>query len=421
MGLVRTSAWNGVAVAIRMSVALVLNKVLAVYVGPAGYAVIGQFQNLMGMLITFATGAVGPGVTKVTAEHFDDDPRQRALWRTAGTLTLLASVIASSAIVAFRKPLARLFLQDEALSGVFLWLAASLTLISLNALLLAILNGKKEVRRYVVSNIAGALLGLPIIGILAWQYGLYGALIALSVTQAVVFFVTLQQTITAPWFSLRDLAGQIDKGHLRTLGKFVLMATTTAVAMPLSQIVVRNHLGAEFGWDYAGYWDASWRISTLYLTLVTTALTLYYLPRIAEIRSWPELREEIKQAYRIVLPLVAGVGLVMFLARDLIIHLLFTADFVPMRRLFAWQIAGDIMKIGSWLIAFLMIGKGQARSYMATEIVSAVSFPALTWLFTEHYGFKGVAIAHFANYLIYWVLVYRLTVATEARRRALFR
>lgn len=421
MTLVRTSALNGIAVAIRMGTALVLNKILAVYVGPAGYAIIGQFQNAMTMAIAFATGAVATGVTKITSEHYDDEARQRALWRTAGTVVIGASLVAAVLIVLFRGPLSSALLGGEALAGVFVWLAVSLVFISLNALLLAILNGRKEVRRYVTSNIAGSLLSLAVVGMLAWRYGLYGALVALSVYQGVVFFVTLQQALSAPWFSLRDLFGRIDRKHLRHLFHFMLMAAATSIAVPLSHVLVRRHLGETFGWEHAGYWDAMWRISTIYLTLVTTTLSLYYLPRIAEIRAWPELRTELIHVYRIVLPMVIAASLAVYILRDFIITLLFTADFAPMRVLFPWQMAGDVVKIGSWLVAYLMIGRGLVGAFIATEIGSAVSFWLLTIILTPLLGFEAVAAAHLVNYLLYALAVWLITIATPARRAALFR
>lgn len=413
--------WNGVAVAIRTASALVLNKVLAIYVGPGGYAIIGQFQNAVSMAVTFATGAIHTGVTKFTAEYFDDAKSQHALWRTAGTVVLLASFSCALLIALFRRPLADFFLKDVALASVFLWLAASLAFISLNTLLLAILNGKKEVRRYVVSNIAGSLLGLATVVVLAWRYGLYGALVALSVYQAIVFFVTLQQALATPWFGIGDMFGRIDRRHLRNLGHYVLMAATSAIVGPASLILIRNHLGASFGWDYAGFWDASWRISMIYLALVTTTLSLYYLPRISEIRNWPELRGEIIGAYRIVLPATALIALSIYILRDPLIGILFTPEFLPMRGLMGWQLLGDVLKIGSWLVAFLMIGRKLTATYVATEIGTSLLFVLLTFFLTRALGFKGVAVAYCLTYLVYWALVFWLTIGSAARRETLFR
>ncbi|PVE49649.1 O-antigen translocase, partial [Arthrobacter sp. TPD3018] len=160
MSLLKTSALNGVAVVVRTGTALVLNKVLAIYVGPAGYALIGQFQNALTMAITFATGATGNGVVKLTAEYVTDGERQRRMWRTAGLLVLGASIVGAALILAFRDQLASAFLHDPGYAGVFVWLAACLPLIAGNALLLAIMNGKKEVRRFVTSNIGGSIVSL---------------------------------------------------------------------------------------------------------------------------------------------------------------------------------------------------------------------------------------------------------------------
>lgn len=420
MSLLKTSALNGIAVVVRTGTSLVLNKVLAIYVGPAGYALIGQFQNALTMAITFATGATGNGVVKLTAEYTTDVERQRRMWRTAGLLVFVTSLVGAALIFGFRETLASTFLHNVRYSGVFVWLAICLPLIASNALLLAIMNGKKEVRRFVVSNIGGSIISLLVTGILAWQFGLYGALVALSVNQGILLLVTLQQALGTDWFDWHSLVGRIDSKEARRLASFVVMAATTAVVSPLSQILVRSTLVDRFGLTYAGYWDAMWRISALYLTLITTTLSLYYLPRIAEIRRWPEMRRELLLVYRTVLPLVIVASIAIYLARDLIISLLFASDFRPMRVLFAWQMAGDVVKIGSWLLAFLMIGRGLVKSFITTEIIAGLMFWLATIVCTQMFGFKGVAIAHLVTYSTYTIVVAALTISTPGRRMAMF-
>src|SRR6185369_2998685 len=113
MTLIKTSLLNGIAVVVRMLSSLVLNKILAVYIGPSGYAVIGQLQNLISLVTSFANGAINTGVTKYTAEYFDDEPRQQAIWRTAGGISLVGSLIAAAVIALFSRPLAKSFLGSE--------------------------------------------------------------------------------------------------------------------------------------------------------------------------------------------------------------------------------------------------------------------------------------------------------------------
>lgn len=93
MNLLTTSVLNGVAVLIKTLTLFVLNKILAVYLGPTGYAALGQFQNFIQMVTTFAGSAINTAVIKYTAEYHEDQNKQRAIWKTAGSLVFLFSLI----------------------------------------------------------------------------------------------------------------------------------------------------------------------------------------------------------------------------------------------------------------------------------------------------------------------------------------
>lgn len=410
MTLIKTSLLNGIAVGVRILTMLILNKILAIQVGPSGYAVIGQFQNFVTTLTTFASGAVNTGVTKYTAEHFDDEARQAAIWRTAGTIALIGSIAVGLVIAVLHRPLAGWILKDKSFAGVFIWLGAGLVLFSLNALLVAILNGKKEVSRYVVVNIAGSLVGLIVTGGFAFWGGLYGALVALSINQSIVFCITLALCWRTPWFHLRNLAGRLDPIALRALGKFTLMALTSAICVPGSQILIREHMGANFGWNTAGHWEALMRISSLYLMVVTTPLAVYYLPRISEIRDHIELKQEIFHGYRFILPVAAVGALGIYLLRDWVVITLFTTEFAPMRDLFAWQLMGDIAKIGSWLLGYVLLGKAMVKAFMIVEVIFSASWVCLVWLMTGWFGVIGAQMAYFSNYVVYWIVMAILVV-----------
>lgn len=405
MTLIKTSLLNGIAVIIKMLTLLGLNKILAIYVGPSGYAALGQFQNAVQMITTFASGALNTGVTKYTAEYYDDETRQHTVWRTAGTIALIGSLTTAVLVIVFNQQLAAWFLKDESLGSVFIWFAATLVLFVFNTLLLAILNGKKEIQRYVVANIAGSLFSLAITSVMAIQLGLYGALVALAIYQSLTFFVTLLLTYKAPWFKFRYLLGGIDKQATKNLAKYTAMALTSAACVPVSHILIRNHLGETLGWDAAGYWEAMWRMSAAYLMLVTTTLSVYYLPKLSELKKTSDIKREIIHGYKVILPVTAACSLIIYLLRDFIVLVLFTEDFVPMESLFAWQMVGDTLKIGSWILSYIMLGKAMMKLFITSEIISAGIFYVLTVVFTNIIGLEGVALAHAVNYLAYWALM----------------
>jgi PST family polysaccharide transporter len=327
------------------------------------------------------------------------------VWRTAGTIAVLGSVITGIGVAVFSKQIAQWFLQDESYNTVFIWFSVTLVFFIFNTLLLAILNGKKEIHRYIIANIAGSLFSLAVTSALAVQFGLHGALTALAIHPSFAFVITLYLCYKADWFKFSYLFGRLDKQAVLNLSKYTTMALTSAACVPVSHILIRTHLADTLGMDAAGYWEAMWRLSGAYLMLVTTTLSLYYLPKLSELKDPKEIKAEIFQGYKIILPVAAACGLVIYLLRDFIIGVLFTSDFIPMRDLFAWQMVGDTLKIGSWILAYLMLGKAMMKLFIASEIVFAAGFYGWTYFLTGMYGLEGVTIAHAINYAIYWVVM----------------
>src|SRR5690606_32098892 len=308
-------------------------------------------------------------------------------------------------VAVFSKQIAQWFLQDESYNTVFIWFSVTLVFFIFNTLLLAILNGKKEIHRYIIANIAGSLFSLAVTSALAVQFGLHGALTALAIHPSFAFIITLYLCYKADWFKFSYLFGRLDKQVVLNLSKYTTMALTSAACVPVSHILIRTHLADTLGMDAAGYWEAMWRLSAAYLMLVTTTLSLYYLPKLSELKDPKEIKAEILQGYKIILPIAAACGLVIYLLRDFIIGVLFTSDFIPMRDLFAWQMVGDTLKIGSWILAYLMLGKAMVKLFIVSEVLFAALFYLLTYFLTDAFGLKGVAIAHAVNYFFYWVFV----------------
>lgn len=413
MSLIRTSLLNAIAVGVRMLTMLGLSKLLAVYVGPTGYAVIGQFQNAVTMILSFASGAINTGVTKYTAEYHDDVAMQHKLWRTAGCISFSTAIAASALIAVFHRQLAIIVLKDGGLGGIFLWLAACLTLFVLNTLLLAILNGKKAVSSYVAANISTSVVTLLATWTLASAWGLYGALVALAINQSIVAVISLALCLRTDWFKVSMLFGKLDRTLARRLGSFALMATVTAIAVPLSQLLIRDHLVHGFGWSAAGYWQAVTRISDMYLMLITTTLTVYYLPRLSEIRERAELSREIRRVYAFVLPVTVLGAATVYLLRNWVIRIVFTEDFSPMLDLLAWQLTGDVIKIGSWVLGFVMLARAMTKAYIITELVFSLSLVLLTYWLTPAFGLKGSVLAFTLNYLLYWICIAAILKKTD--------
>lgn len=384
---------------------LVINKVFAIYVGPGGYAAIGQFHNAVQMVTAITGTAIQNSVTKYTAEHSHNPELQHKLWKTAGTMSMIFSIVTGCILFLFSNEVSVLLLKDEAYSNIVKWFSVSLVFFIFNTLVLSILNGKKEVKSYVSANILGSLISLLITTVLSVSLGLYGALFSLAVYQSISFFATLSIIIRLKWFKLSYLIGVLDVTISKNIFGYVLMAMATGICSPLSSIFVREYIASSVGWEQAGLWEALMRLSGAYLMIVTTTLSIYFLPKFSELKLYSEIKSELFNAYKIIIPLLVVMFSFIYILRDIIVILLFSEDFKPISELFAYQLFGDVLKVMSWLVAYLMIGKAMVKTFIFTEVLFSVTFCLLAVSFIDMIGFKGVIIAYCINYLFYWIIV----------------
>lgn len=218
MSLLRTSVFNAIAVAVKVGSSLVLNKILALYVGPSGYAVIGQFQNIVSVAVSLAGGVIAPGVTKATAEHTANPAMQHDVWRSASRLSLITSIVIGIIVALSADHLTASLFGEANMRSIFFWLAIALPSMAINNLLIAISNGKKELGTYVTANIVGSLSNVAVTALLASTMGVYGALLAFAINPAVTIVTTMFLVTRRDWFKLAFLWGAINREAVRSLG-----------------------------------------------------------------------------------------------------------------------------------------------------------------------------------------------------------
>lgn len=392
-----------------MLAALVINKAVAVYIGPAGLALVGQLQSFSQLIMTVAQGAINSGVTKYAAEYGKDDNRIPILFSTAAKISLYSSVVVGLGLILLSNYASVNFLKSEDYGYIFVIFGVTIVLFVINNLLLSILNGLKEIKTWVIINIIQSIYTLIFTTILVIFLGLDGALIALVTNQSIVFFIVLWMLRKHKLIKFENFKGAFDKPEAKKLAQFAAMALTSAVTLPASHLIIRNYIGEVLSWEDAGYWQAIWYISIMYLTVVTTTLSIYYLPRLSEITEKLELRKELWQGYKIIMPIVIMMSITIFLLKDFIIWLLFTKAFIPMRELFLWHLVGDVIKIASWILSYLMLARAMTKTFIITEIVFNFSFVLLSIYFVSQYGLLGVSYSFALNYAIYFFIIVIVT------------
>lgn len=408
MNLIKTSFYTSLSTAISFISGFIAIKVVAVKIGPEGMAYLGQFQNTTAILTMLSTGAIATGVIKYLAEFKDYPIKRQQIINTAFVIVFYSSLVVSVFVMSTSG-----FLSLAAFKTVRFWVVyfsfgILLMAVSFNLIFLAILNGLKQIRKFTIVNISTSLTGIVFTVILAHFFGIIGVLFSSMSTAVVVFFINIYfcRSLNIKW---KPDFKSWDSGTVKMLSGFSLMTIVAGFLAPAMQIMVRDKIITHLSLSDAGYWQAVIKISDAYLGFITTVLAVYYMPRLSEIKSSLELKKEILNGYKIILPIVGLLALLIWLFKNLIIHILFTNEFLPMKSLFAFQLMGDFFKIGSWLLTYVLIAKALTKTYIVTEFSFAITYVAFSYFFIQQFGLIGATYAFTINYALYWMVMAIIT------------
>ncbi len=405
--LLKVTAMTGLLTLLKMAMGFVIAKVVAIYTGPTGMAMLGQVQSMVGSLNGVINAPVGSGIVRYTAEKKEQGFEACApWWRAAVQWVLIISAITIPSGLLLAEHIANWLFQDKALAWIVMATVCVLPLSAIGTLCNSVINGQQLYRRYVGLGMLSALISGCVMLSMIVMANIQGALLAAAVQAALIGLVMLVVNLRQPWLRVQYWWGSTTKEARKAIGGYMLMAITTALTVPISLILVRTILIEHVGWEAAGHWQAVWKISEVYLGVITMALGTYYLPRLSSLVGVDAIVNEIHKTALVIIPIVAVMALGIYLLRDVAIWLLFTEEFRSARDLFAIQLCGDVIKIASWLYAYPMLSRGATKWFISTEVIFSLLFVLLAYFFVQMIGCKGANIAYLVNYLIYLLVVF---------------
>lgn len=417
--ILRSSSIIGGASVINILIGLLRIKVVAVLLGPAGVGLVGILQNLMATASTVAALGFGTVGTRQIAEAAGredqagiDTARRALFWGTLGL-----AVVGGVLLWALRHVLAEQVLADPSQAPLLGWLAVGVALTIASGSQGALLTGMRRVgdiaRVQVYSAFMAAALGIGAIWLLG-EAGLLLFILAGPLSGFVIghLYVARLPKIQTPAVPLAVLAGQWKT--MARLGTAFMVAGLVGV---LGQLAVRTLVQRELGAESLGYFQAAWVISMTYLGFVLGAMGTDYYPRLtAAIHDHATANRLVNEQTEVALLLAGPVLLGMLALVPWVIPLLYSAEFAPAAGILRWQILGDVLKIISWPLGFILLAAGAGRTFMLTESAAMAVFAGGTWLALPWLGVQATGVSFLLMYMIYLPLVYWL-----ARRRTGFR
>ena len=154
--LFKVTSLNSISVILKIGIGLITSKVLAIFVGPSGMALIGNLRNFLTSLENITTLGFQNGIVKFIVDHKDNNQELKKIVSTV-FLTLLCVALFLSGILFFFASYWSVFVfgKYSVYENIFRILALALPWYAVTVFLLAVINGFGKYKKVIYINIIG--------------------------------------------------------------------------------------------------------------------------------------------------------------------------------------------------------------------------------------------------------------------------
>lgn len=403
--LLKVTAQNSGGILVKLFTGLATSKIIAVYIGPSGMALLGNMRNFLNALTSFSTAGLEKGAVRYAAEYKNDRERLNSFVSTLFFIGICITFLLGVFLYFGSGLLNDLLFPGENFKYIIEFSAFLLPLSMFNVFCLAVLKGIGEFKKVIAINIFGNLLNLLLIAILIWQFGLGGALLTFVILPAAILFITLIVANKKLQFFSNFKIGNVSSIFNKNLSQYAVMTLISSITFPVVYLMIRNFIIDKIGIQEAGYWEALNRISNYYLLFILSLMTLYVLPKLSETNEKSEFRNIVFNFYKTVLPLFAiGLVLIYFL-RFWLVEVLLSEEFLPSTQLFKWQLIGDFIRVAAIVMSYQLHAKKMVWKFILSDLfLAGMTYFSSVFLITK-IGLEGVVIGYAITWTLYGLVI----------------
>ena len=396
--LYRLIRYTGFVSTLRLLIVLISQKVIAVFLGAPGLAIIANLRNLIEILTSFSSAGAQNGVIVETAAN-----RNKKFYQSFinSTLTLMFVVSAIMFAILWWQIdwiSSKLFFErsDESIVRA---LSFTIPFMGLVVFMEAVLSGKKLFKAVANLQLATNVFASITMIVLIYFYGLQGAIIAMVIRPMIGFGLYFSYFKSSTYNSSLLSHFSTELSQLKTLLPYILMTLISVGFVQAIEIWLRYIITEKIDINSAGYWTAMNGVSSNYFLFISYAFTLYVLPKFAENNSSFSLFKEVKTILLTLLPIVTIAMIGIYIFRVPITKVLFTTDFVVIAPLFKWQLGADWVRVIFLVFAYYLVANKLLTKYFVVEFFSFALFLWCSFYWVDLYGIEGVVMANFTRYI----------------------
>ena len=400
---------------INIVIGLLRTKVLALLLGPEGVGLASLYTGLIGTSSTAATLGLGVVGTRQIAEAYSKEDahtvkvaRRALFW---GTMALAAA--GGMVVWSLRSFLAVHVLGKASYSGAVGWLSIGVALSVAGASQAALIQGMRRIGDIARLNVFGSAISTALgIGLL-WRWGKAGLVAYILVAPLASFVLGHLYVSRLPKVGIESVTLHELACEWKMLLRLGLAMVAAGLVQQFAQLWIRIDIARVLGAQSLGQYQAAWIISMQYVTFTLAAMGTDYYPRLTGVITDPKAAGRlVNEQTEIATLLSAPVFIAMMAIAPWVIHLLYATSFTPAIEILRWQVLGDVLKVASWPLGFLILAAGDGKAFFLTETAGLLVLTGLITGLAPIMGLPITGIAYLAMYAFYLPIVYWL-----ARRR----
>ncbi len=386
---------------------IVRAKLAAILIGPAGVGLLAIYNSTMDMLSsTNQLNLRQSAVRELSAATNSERPRLVAVVRKLAVTLGLIGMVA----VALFSPIISLATFDtwDYWPG-FLVLSLVMVLSANSSAELAILQGFNRLKTLASANLYNVVISTVITVILYYFIGIYAVVPVLLTFQFAQYYFTRRGTHRELDRELEPIrvttreAFKSGRGIL-SLGVSLTVSSFTCLLASYLFLVWLNRTAST---EIVGIYQSGYMLINSYVGVIFNAIAMEYFPRLTENikhvrRSSTVVSHEISICLWVLIPIVV----VFISCAHIIVQIIYTQSFVAMLPFITLAIIGVLLRAVSWCIAYVILAKGDGRTYIVSETLSAAIGLTLNILGYKYFGWMGLGVSYVLWYMCYTVIVF---------------
>ncbi|TAH25595.1 MAG: hypothetical protein EAZ07_06620 [Cytophagales bacterium] len=393
-------------IVVRTISSFIVNKMISIHYGPQGIILLAHLQNIYSSFILICNEGINKGLIKEYNAPDKNQEYRNQVYTSGLVLTGIVFIIIVILGIVFHPFISKTFF----LNGIGIWkwfFVATLGIVFLliQYLLLSVFLANQKTIVFNTINSIGSIATVFLVYFAIVKLGFSWAILAVvsglatTTITTVVFFIFFYSKYLHIHFA-------INKQIYNAIFNFVIIAVGVMAFGKITEIGVRQIAMNYFPADQVGYWQAVVKLSDFYTTAFTSLIAINYFPRLVSIVNDDfAIRKFVFQYFKIFFPLALMGFVIVYVAKDELLLLLFSKEFLPGRAFISWQIIADVFKFISFFLSYLLFAQSRTKTFLLLESSANLVYLISGFLLCQYFEIKGIMFAQIIHYIYYFIFL----------------